>query len=197
MDYYIKWLTDIIDELERIFGLSVTLEGNKISELGMVEIADYVQKEISTKGRSIIEERNVASFNTIGFLAHLSMRMDFYGHMRLDLRNFPMKDKALVCLRSFTIEQKLTPKVKDSANIIATILDRIDKKHLDLRYSLGYRYLRIFIVLLLHSGYAHLSIVSKCLISQIERGNVNAGQDRQFYPSDRDISQTEPSHYSG
>jgi hypothetical protein len=190
MDHYTKWLTEAVDALEKIYGLDLVVDGKKLVDMDIMQVAEHTFTCLEGKGKSFIEEKNVIAFNMIGFIAHLSARMEFYSHAKIEFRNFPMLGEVSEAMHFFLYEDRLDASTRDNGDIIATVLDRIDKKHLDLRYSLGYRYLRLFVLVLLYSGYTHLSILSRFLISQIERGNSNVGKDRLLNRNDRKSGQT-------
>lgn len=165
-DTYTQILTEMADRIENSYKLK--------DEEGLLdERIDNVMKSVVSTVKKLtqseITKRNAEAFDCLSVIAHLNGRMEFSEHLRLDFRKFPHKDKILTSLEYFTKRSNLNTKLNKQVDSLVQVLDFIDRKRIDLRHEMSYRYLRIFIVMIVYASYAEVSIVADLLYNQMKR----------------------------
>lgn len=174
MDEHHKVLSDICSEIEETLGLSEEISGKPLSESGIEVILDDFKVKLKNISESDLIELNVEIFPLISVLSHLKDRMEFYEFLRLDFSEFPKIDIISKNLPVFINKSSLAKeggkRISKSMNSMVSVLDLVDRKHLDIRYSMPYRYLRLFIILVKIGSYVEAGVLSNLILDQIERG---------------------------
>jgi hypothetical protein len=169
MEHYAKWIDGACSDIEQVYGLSQSANGKKASDCDIQELIGLLQTELANKGTNIIEQRNVDAFPHVGFVGHLSTRMSFFEQTVIDYRKFPFKKQLMESLTPFLFRSTLNGESRAGANVIGSVLDSIDSKHIELRYGMGYRILRLVLVFIVYENYADLSVLVRFVLSQLER----------------------------
>lgn len=164
MDSYVKALGSIVSESEKEYLAPFSLGAND----SIVKIIETVSKGITKIPKSTKVSKNEEVGRQIVLLSYLIYRLRFHGTKRLDFSNFPaMRELAEIVLR-FTEKGGITGENLRSVNKIVTILSKVDERSTKARYGLGYRYVRLFMLLLLYGSYTNASIVANLILEQLE-----------------------------
>lgn len=167
MDNYKELLEETCTNLERIYKISSPDDNS--GDRGITEICMHVAEVLDNLGTHFSNAINLESFDNVTILSHISQRIEFFEHLRVDFRGYPSRDVLVESLMVFTKRKFLNTETKIRAENIIRVLNFIDEKHLKLRYELPYRLLRIFVIMVLHSHYVEASILAKFLLTQLER----------------------------
>lgn len=178
MDEYTKLLEEVCGAVERIYGLHDKEEGKVLSDMDIRELIPLINRKVSTSSEEEIDNTNLDVFPHVGLMSHLSMRMLFTDKIRIEFSGYKHKNEIVKILKTFTSAKVLKKEGRSGANRLIQILDEIDKTELKLRFGLGYRYFRLFIVMILHSNYVEASVVSRAILSQLEGEKSNVGKAR-------------------
>lgn len=177
VDDYIRYMGAICDNIEETYGLNNEVDGKKLSDLTIRELVPFLNKELATAGERKIEDRNLSVWPHIGTLAHFLGRFKYYNNFsRLNFAGYPKLDELIRVLQIFLSNKTLNPTTRNEANVIASVLDYVETKELELRFErdLEYRFLRVFLILVLHSNYGEASIVADCLLWHMKGVNSRA-----------------------
>lgn len=174
MDEHVKVITMQVEELENLFQLFDKQGTKKVSELDI----DTVVQLSASRAQELLAKDKVSlfsdAFSCVAILAAMDDRLQFYGYYRVDFSKFPNKERILPCLTGFqsvaVLKKSPDKNIKRAVNGISKLLDVIDRGHLQLRYELPYRLLRVFVLLLIHGMYVEASTVSSLIIHQLEKG---------------------------
>lgn len=165
-DSYITALSELIIKLESIYGMRNEVNGKKIIDMPMTDIIAYFNKEIGSADKAKISKKNQDAGKTLVSLSYLSARMKFYNKKRLDYAKYLNMKTIANVLITFTKVSNLNSKTLRSINKVIELLVNIDKKFVAFRNGLAYRYLRIFVICVMHGNYANASIVADFILQQ-------------------------------
>lgn len=166
-DVYSQTLSTILNDLEDVYGLKrIESDGTrKLCELDIDECLLQLKDSISSCTREQRKEMDKKALKSIVYLSYVSNRMRFYSKIRLDYSKYPNMGDISAVLLLFT--KKVTnPDDFKKINSIVVILNQIDKKTAKMRNAMGYRFLRIFVVILLNGNTAHASIIADFILNQ-------------------------------
>lgn len=169
-DSYITTLSNIIINLETKYGLKKNnSDGTNYSNLSIMEVKAIVEKDLKTKTKEEIEEINELAGQDIILLAYLVNRIKFYNYVKLDYRYYPLMDSIALILLKYTKASTINREAIYSTSKLIILLDELDKKEVRLRTGLAYKYLRIFIILVMYRSYCNASVVADFIIRQLVR----------------------------
>lgn len=105
------------------------------------------------------------ALKSIVHLSYISHRMKFYKKIRLDYSKYPNMGQVSEILLIFTSKITKSEELK-KINSIIVILSQIDAKTAKMRNAMGYRFLRIFVVILLNGNISHASVIADFILNQ-------------------------------
>lgn len=166
-----KFLQDVCLKLEDGFDIA-----DKSSSAQPIEA---ILRPLSKSTKNITDEQRASlsreAFSLICMVSYMTSRMDFFSYTRLDFSSYPHKADLREALKGFVSRSSLgknpAVNIKKNLNTVIDVLDTVDRKHLELKFELPYRYLRILAIFLMCGVYTEASVISRMLLSQIERGN--------------------------
>lgn len=176
---------DILSSLEAVYGLLETVDGKDVGDRDIKDIITMVNQGVSNAEVADLEEINLGAFTHISLLVHVSARARYYDRLLLDFSEYAITQELISSLDVYTRRVKLNSTTKAYANNIAKLLHMIDKKSLQLRFGNEYRYLRIFIIMILHGNFVEGGSVAEFLLAQIERSKKHAERARETDPQNR------------
>lgn len=167
-DSYFNKLKEIADSLETVYELDKTNQLDVCyAKLDIKTVVNYASQCASTLSKEQLYERNSESGKYVVLLTYVIMRLEFYQKYELSYENYPYVDTIAEILLKFTRIDLLTREAMQDLNKIVAILKEIDSKFVKFRFSLSYRYLRLFIVMILHKNYWNASVIAKLLLAQM------------------------------
>lgn len=166
-DVYSTALNKILNGLENTYGLKEynTDQTRLLCDLDITDCLFNLKNELSSVNSKMRDDRNKKALADIVHLSYISSRMKYYKKIRLDYSKYPNMGKIASILLLFTGRIKSSDDMK-KINAIIIVLSQIDKKTAKARHAIGYRFLRIFIVILLNGGTAHASVVADFILNQ-------------------------------
>lgn len=159
-DSYTNLLTTAIQTLEDIYGVS------SVKETNIVSIINGVDKIILNSSVEEITARNVEAGKQIVLVSYVFFRLGYFESARLSYDLFPAMDKVLEILDLFRDKRKFNKSVRQLNQIIG-IMAEVDNNSAKGRWGLGYRYLRIFIVLVMYKSSCNASVIANFIIQQV------------------------------
>lgn len=170
MDQYLKALNDVCDGLEEVYGVALVADtGSKLLDEDINVVLEEVDLQLKEIGDSGISDRNIKAFDYVSLLAHVVYRIEFFEYHKVNFNGYPYKDRLVDALSVFSSRRNLTKKSVKFTNLIVNVLSVVDKDHLNLRFEITYRLLRIFVIMVMYSNYAEASILSNFLLKQLKR----------------------------
>lgn len=174
-DSYIEQLAKIVQEAEIAYKLN-NLKVNNANYLDadIGELMSIITDDIKSLSKQEIQNRNIKAGKAIALLPFISMRLRFYNKKRLDFSHYPAMDTVAKILLTFTRAdaiQKDANAIRD-VNKIVQLLSEIDARFINFRGGLGYRYLRIFVILVYYGNYVNAACVADFILNQfvVRRG---------------------------
>lgn len=161
MDKYVVELSRIITELEGLCGITDTMTG------GIEEVLNQCGEKFSSLPQGALKDLNFSVGHRILQLSYTKDRLAYYGKRKLDYSNYPMIRETAKALLAFTDKRQVNKNMLNELNTIIIILSGIEVKDPSVTGTLGYRYLRIFLVLVVYGLFCNASIVSRFIIEQL------------------------------
>lgn len=162
MDSYGRELTEIAQAIEKAYGISDALK-NASDIASVISTVNNVVLSLDAKA---LAARNEEVGKSVVLISYLSCRLKYFESVRLDYGNFPMLREVAEILDKFQ-DKKNFNKCIAQLNKIIQVLDALDTKSVKARSGLGYRYLRIFVVLVMYRSSCNAAIVASFILSQI------------------------------
>lgn len=163
MDTYVDALNGIAEIVENIYGIT---NSNIVGNNDIACVISGMDKLIMSMDASEMARKNEEVGRQIVLLAYVSERLSYFESVRLDFSMFPVMDEVVNILRSFTDKKNFNRCVRQ-VNKLIKVLEEVDATSVKARYGLGYRYLRIFIVLVMYRSSCNAAIVSKFIARQV------------------------------
>lgn len=159
---------------EIIFALEEHLWLNEKNEIGL----EYAQADIKTalfhirtKATSITQIERTDVFRKISAdvdpLFRISAISQFKNVKRLNYSDYANMDYVRDVLLLYTVESSITKDAVRSCNAVCDVLSDIDKTRPNYKNSLSYKYLRIFVLLVLVSDYVSASCIAIFILTQL------------------------------
>lgn len=162
MDSYGKELTEIAQAIEKTYGISDAMKDAS----DIVSIINGVNDVVLSLDAKELAARNEEVGKSVVLISYLSCRLIYFESVRLDYGNFPMLCEVAEILDKFQ-DKKNFNKCVAQLNKIIQVLSALDTKSVKARSGLGYRYLRIFVVLVMYRSSCNAAIVASFILSQI------------------------------
>lgn len=166
-DGYIATLSNTIIKIENAYGMQKMRGSTPIADLPIVDVITYFNKVITSCDKEELGSINVAAGREVVLLSYVTQRMVYYNKKRLDYSKYKNMRTITKVLFAFTKQKTTDKKTLRSVNKIITLLDEIDKRHVSYRNALSYRFLRIFVVMIMHGNYCNASVVADFILNQI------------------------------
>lgn len=166
-DTYITMLSKVVQSIESTYGLDTTdSKGQKISALGIAEVIEYVKQSISSMSKDDISRKNKAIAKDVILLSYLSQRIKYYDYVKLNFKKYPAIREVAKILLKFTSASRVSQDGKRQIGKLIKLLEELDKKQVKIRAGLAYKYLRIFIIMVLYGNLCNASVIADFIISQ-------------------------------
>lgn len=159
-DSYTNLLTTVIKELEDVYGISAFSENNIIDVINNTD--DIVMKSSAAD----IAAKNVEAGKQVILVSYVFFRLGYFESVRLSFELFPAMDRVLEILDLFRDKRKFNKSIRQLNQIIG-IMAEVDNNSAKGRYGLGYRYLRIFIILVMYKSSCNASVIANFIIQQV------------------------------
>lgn len=167
MDKYVKELTQLVSGLEEDCGLCLKAgDGLEYYKMDMVDVMNYCANQIDISPTDAVKELNRRIGRKMVLLSYVSSRLTFFGKKRLDYSAYPCMTEVAKALLAFTSKASLNVDALQRLDNVLIVMDELDRKDKEIRKSLGYRYLRLFLVLALYGSYCNASIVASFILEQ-------------------------------
>jgi hypothetical protein len=164
LDSYVKAIGDIISASEKEYFAPYKLDAN----CDIVKVVSTVSKGVSKVSNETKMLMNEEVGKQVVLLSYLIYRLKFHETRRLDFSNFPAMTEVAEILLLFTEKKNINPSNMKLINKVVLVMSKVDEASMKARYGLGYRSLRLFMLMLLHSSYTNASIVATFILEQLE-----------------------------
>lgn len=163
-DMYTSALSRILLSVEKVYGID---KMDPDGGVNMLEIKAIVEQQLKTMSKEEIIDRNKKAGEQIIPLPFISMKMKYFGYIRLSYNKYPGLQQVVGVLLKFTNKSTVTLEAYKELNRIVILLNEIDKKQIQLKAHLAYRYLRMFVILLLNNNTYCASIFADLILNQL------------------------------
>lgn len=168
-DVVFQTMGNIVNEAEKIYLAPFQLDASNDIKTIVTKVS--VGASQTPKNQKVVANEEVG--RKIVLLAYLILRSKFRGEHRLDLRSIPVLSEVSEILLIFTEKKNVVNKDTFQDNMrqlnkLTLVLSKVDETSMKARYGLGYRYLRLFILLTLFGSYTNASIVATFILEQLE-----------------------------
>lgn len=172
VDSYYYSLNAAIEKIEEIYRIQeFARNGSDITA-----VIQSVNSQIKSVSREEIATRNLEAGQHVVLLSYLCFRLEFFQTSRMDFKQFIMLEEIERVLSLFTDRENYTSKNMRSVNRIIKIMSKMDEHSAKLRFGLAYRYLRLFIILIIYRSSCNSSIIANLLLQQINLQNRMEGE---------------------
>lgn len=168
MDSYLASLSSIVTEVEAAYQLQSGNESSvRYADLEIKDLINVLNSRVSALDKVEITNMNTKAGNSLVLLSYVSARLDYFGKKRLDYSKYPGMQCVVEVLLNFTKPERINENVLRSVNAIVELLAEIDERYINYRGGLGYRYLRLFVILILFGNYFNAAVVASFILSQL------------------------------
>lgn len=172
MDKYLVELEKIATAMEEVCGLGIERDGVPVRQLRAEDVMQFCNDNNAKLPRQALKDLNVSVSRQAVKLAYTTSRMHYFNRKKLDFSNIPCLMEIAQTLMFFTQKQELTKEQLVQLDKIIMILSEIDQKDKEQKSTLVYRYLRLFLLLIIYGCYCNAGIVADLLLRQmIVRGS--------------------------
>lgn len=163
MDAYNEQLGKILCEVERIYGIARTAQN---LQENITAVIGRVDSELVGLEASEVTRRNFEVGKQMVLLSYLVFRMSYFESIRLNFNQFPALQEIAKVLMLYR-DRKNFNRCVVQVNKVIKLLSEMDKMSAKLRLDMTYRYLRVFVVLIMYRNSCNSSIVAELLLSQM------------------------------
>lgn len=164
---------DVIDnccvKMEETLGLLQSIKGKQLKDKSPKEIFTVVNKSYKSSSHSDRDSLRVSMFDQVSLLSHVKERIDFADTLEIDYADFPEKDRILETTSIFFKKSNLSKSNLNKVNKLLATLTYIDRAKLELRFTLQFRLLVVFLALASMSFYEEAKVVGSLIYHQVER----------------------------
>jgi hypothetical protein len=150
-----------------LYGLTSNVNGSILGRDDIIDVVKYIKGNLKQQDPSKVYDINVSAGKSLVLLSYVSSRMKFFNKKRLDYSAYPYMKTVCKVLLNFTSSSTVNVDNVKLVNKIIVILSKIDERFVQYRYGLGYRYLRIFIIMILYGNYTNAAVVADFILNQI------------------------------
>lgn len=174
-DRYLTKLAEIVSTLEDVYGLHDSNEnGVKYIELDISDVIDYENRKVLNTSADDKKLKNIEAGKSTVLIAYIKDRLEFYGKRKLQYVGYPRTDVIAACLLKFICRETMTSRALNELNKVIFVLQEVDSKLVQHKFGLGYRFLRIFIVMALWGNYCNASVIARLVLNQLVLGESDA-----------------------
>jgi hypothetical protein len=155
-------ICSVRDNLREAYGLSTIVDGSLLYTLRIKTIFSY----LAEKEKPSLEEKKNRYLQS-AILSSVDAQLNFTGEKILDFSSFKDIEKISEVLEIFTDSSKLTEKNLKKANKLLSLLEKIDRSQIEVRSTIEFDFLLIFLVVVSQSDYLAANIVARFLLFQI------------------------------
>ena len=167
-DKYITELSRVVQNLENVCGLNMkNSSGVEYRSLTVPEILEFcIETCASVPPQSLKELSKIAGKQTAKVTV-INSRLSYYGKRKLNFEGYPLLSDIAKTLLKCT-SKALTGTLKNTElQRMVTILSEIEKKDTTIKNTLSFRYLRVFLCLILYQSFYNAGVISDFLIKQM------------------------------
>lgn len=167
-DKLTKQLGNIIIAMENEIGLNITnTVGLAYSQADIGPVVNYMRNHVSRL--SAVERSSMVSqlLNIVDPLYKITSIGIFKSIRRLDYSDYASMEAVRDVLFVYTIETNISQRSVAECNVVAEVLHDIDNTRPNFKNSLSYKYLRMFVLLVLTSNYVPASCIATFILTQI------------------------------
>lgn len=171
-DMYTKKLTEALNRIEDVYGLRT--EGADGKCIALSGINSFLSETlVKLKHMSEAEKRKCKQKMGahVAEVQYIASYLRFYNNVKLSFKQIEgIREVTDVLLRFLHVDRK-SENMK-YLNVITRILQTLDVKNPKAVNSLGYRYLRVFVLLAITADLVNASIVAEFLLNQISLSEI-------------------------
>lgn len=168
MDKYLSEMEGIADNLEELCGLSISKSnGGDWRDSGIEDVLNFCLNESQKLPAESVKALNASVGRKIVLLSYVNERLKFYNKKKLDFSWMPCMSEVAKTLLPFTQKSTVTPVALNALDKCILVLSDVDNRNRHAVDLLGYRYLRLFLVLVSYNFLCSASIVADFILSQL------------------------------
>lgn len=168
MDKYLVELSQIADEVEKLCGLQLVSDaGIPVQELDMDDVVVFCDKNSAQLPQQAMNDLNVNVGRQVVKISYICARLRYYGKKKLDFSDIPCMSDVAKILLGFTEKKNLREQSLVGLNKLVLVLSEVDRKDRVLKNALSYRYLRIFLVLMVYGCNCNAGVIANFIIEQL------------------------------
>ncbi len=161
-DSYVVQLDRILSEIESTYDI---FEDRQHLD-DMRSVIRRVDSQVVAMSSEDIMQQNMEVGKQIVMLSYLCFRLSYFKCVRLDYSKFPVMQEIVDVLDLYRDKQNFNRAVRQ-VNKIIKVLVELDSISAKARAGLGYRFLRIFVVMVMYRNSCNAAIIAEFIIQQI------------------------------
>lgn len=170
-DIYMEKLKETVTGLEELYGLMQNnADGIPYMRMDIEDVMEYVNSTVSGMPDTQRVAKNTQAGRSVVLLCYLNHRLKYFGKSRLDYSAYPRADVIAEVLRDFLKKVDVTEVSVRNMNKLITILASIDKSFAQHKMGLAYKYLRLFVIMVVYGNYGNAGVLADLIINQLILG---------------------------
>lgn len=162
-------------KLEACYGLSNVIVDDAgvkhvLRDMDIGYVVSYLKGKAADLSRDELMEVNTNANKSIIIIAFLSQRLRYNNAVILDFKMYPKLKFVATLLFKFTNKKTVDTSSIKSLNALIELLAQIDELYIKARGCMSYKYLRMFILLILFDSYDSAGVLAELIISQLKKG---------------------------
>lgn len=163
MNNYTKIFSTTIKKIEKIYGIRSS--DNPTGERGILEVKDLITNLIEQSSVVDLQSKQIEIMNEIVVLAYTQSELEFRGVKALRFSKLPGLQEYISLIAQFT-KIETAEKARVDISKLISLLNEIDINFVDVRRLVIYRYLRIFVVLVMLNNLTGASVIARLILCQ-------------------------------
>lgn len=160
-DRDVSILSTLLNRIESAYGMYAD------AALDIAELVERWNQQFADMEKDELQELQAEALDAIILLSFTTDRLEFFGKKRLDFSKYPAMPKVVNILLQFVSADSINEESVRSVNMIVELLVEIDRRFMNFKGGLGYRFLRVFVMLVLAGNYLGASIVARFILTQL------------------------------
>lgn len=163
MNNYTKIFSSTIKEIETIYG--IRSPDDPKGERGVLEVKDLIVNLVQESSIVDLQSKQIEIMNELIVLAYTQSELEFRNVKILRFSKLPGLQEYVELIAQFT-KIDTAKKARGEVSKLISLLNEIDTNFVDVRRLIVYRYLRIFIVLIILNNLTGASVIAKLILCQ-------------------------------
>lgn len=134
-------------------------------------VVSFLKERVADFTDDELRKINIHANKSIIIIAFISQRLRYNNESEiLDFKMYPKLKFIAMLLFKFTNKKTVDNEALKSVNALIELLAQIDELYIEAKKCMSYKFLRMFILLILFDSYDSAGVLAELIISQMKKG---------------------------